>query len=123
MERFFIGQRVRILCHPALRGLEGCAARIVGRITEVRRRNQPIGIDNHWLVAPEGEDGSPPERTSRAFVVACTQLEPLQPEGMAPVAWSDCVWQPEQVLVYVEVPRRAAAPHALVRALAKRFGR
>ena len=123
MDRYFVGQRVRILCHAALPALGGQPARIVGRITAVRRCNQPIGSDTHWLVAPEGNDGSPPARDSRAFVIACAQLEVLPPEGMAPARWDECAWRPEAVPEKVEIPRNIAAQKRVLRALAKRFGR
>jgi hypothetical protein len=122
MDRFFIGQRVRILLHPWHVELDGRAGRIVGRIAVVRRRGQPVGSDSHWLVAPEDIDGTPPARTSRAVAVAATQLEPLPPEGMVAVEWIDCAWQPEQVLIPVEVPRSTAQQRAL-RALARRSER
>lgn len=123
MDRFFVGQRVRILCHAALPALGGQPARIVGRITEVRRSNQPIGTETHWLVAPEGNDGSPPARNSRAFVVARAQLEVLPPEGMARTRWDECAWRPATVAEKVEIPRSVAAQQRVLRALAKRFGR
>ena len=123
MDRFFIAQRVRILHHPAHPELDGHAGRIVGYVTEVRRRGEPIGPDRHWLVAPEDFDGSPPARTTRAFVVAAAQLEALPPEGMAAVAWRECLWQPEQVPELVEVPRSMSAQQRLLRALARRFER
>jgi hypothetical protein len=123
MDRYFIGQRVRVLCHAVQPALGGRPARIVGRITQVRRCNQPIGIDTHWLVALEGADGSPPTRTSRVFVIACTQLQPLPPEGMVPARWEDCAWRPETVPELVMTARRAVAQQRVLRALAKRFGR
>jgi hypothetical protein len=123
MDRFFIGQRVRILCHLALPALGGRPARIVGHITRIRRSDQAFGIDTHWLVAPEDPDGGPPARSSLAYVIGKAQLEPLPPEGMRPVEWIDCAWQPEQVPAVVEVPRSVSAQQRVLKALARRFGR
>jgi hypothetical protein len=123
MDRFFIAQRVRILRHPRQPELEGQAGRIVGRITRVRRRDQPLGEDSHWLVAPDGVDGAPPTRTTRAIALAAEQLEPLRPEGMVAVEWIDCAWQPEQVPEMVEVRRASGAQRGLLRSLARRFER
>jgi hypothetical protein len=123
MDRFFIAQRVRIVRHPTQPELRGQPARIVGRLTVVRRRDQPVGVDSHWLVAPELPDGTPPARTSRAYVVATAPLEPLPPEGMATAEWVDCLWQPEQVPEPVEIRQAPSAQRRLLRALARRFVR
>lgn len=123
MDRFYIGQRIRILHNAARPELDGRAARIVGRIVEVRRRNPHIGSEGDWLVAPESHDGTPPPRWSLAYVVASAELESFPPEGMARVEWIDCAWQPEVVRDVVEVPRNVRAQQRVLRALAKRFGR
>ena len=123
MDGFFIGQRVRILHNPAHPHHDGQPARIVGRVTRVRRRDEPIGADTHWLVAPESPDGRPPSRLSRTFVIAVAHLEPCAPEGMAPARWDDCAWRPERVPELVAIPRTVGAQQRVLRALARRFGR
>ena len=86
MTTFFVGQKVRIIRahhHPEWIGQEA-------RITRVNCTGQDVdgsfylgdGIDriNKFgipVIAPKGS------------------LEPIVPEGMQPVEWSECLWQPE----------------------------
>jgi hypothetical protein len=122
LDRIFVGQRIRIRCDAPLE-LNGRAGRIVARITEVQRRCLPAGFPGEWVISPEDPDGSPPSRTSRTFLATTQQLQPLPPEGMVPVEWIDCAWQPESVLEKVEIPRPVVAPPARnARARGRRFG-
>lgn len=77
MTRFFIGQRVRIVRTFHNPKYLGCEARIV---------DSALFYD--WTVLlPDGSK----------WATKCEQLEPIQPEGMKPVEWSECLWQPNEV--------------------------
>lgn len=85
MSRFFVGQRVRLVAvreslHPGwLIGAEG-------RITATKHRLAQKPYD--WIVTLDcGAVGA----------VLSMQIEPILPEGMKPVEWSKCLWQPEHL--------------------------
>lgn len=88
MAMFKVGQRVRIVCvigntHPAsLVGQEGV-------VNEIDEEDSPTfyGLD----IAPLWEDDE------FVYGFEAAELSPIIPEGMQPVAWENCLWQPNGV--------------------------
>lgn len=91
---FFIGQPVRIRWSLAWPELNGKTGRIVARLLESQRQHLPAGQAGEWEVAPDAWGGSAAPDAQGYFFPASEQLEPLVPEGMQPVDWEDCAWQP-----------------------------
>lgn len=87
MARYFPGQRVRIV-----RNLFPVKHSYVDRLTGTEQ-----------VVASVQRD--PPNERHPEFTISLRgvpfiwfshdELEPILPEGMQPVSWSECLWQPE----------------------------
>jgi hypothetical protein len=90
MATFFVGQRVRLINpkDPRNMGLEGRIAdfHFVPAGTQVIGGFVDIDCDCivNWV------DGD-------TTVCDTASLEPILPDGMQPVSWSECLWQPEGV--------------------------
>ena len=87
MAKFFVGQRVRIinsLFFPEYIGKETV-------ITEPLQVRSGFFVPSPWL--GYGVQIDPFFNPPAEF------LEPLQYDGMQPVEWSECLWQPEGVTV------------------------
>ena len=116
MDRLFVGQRVRLRGAHTASGIDGLTGRIIARVTDRFGRALPLGTSYGWVVAPEGSTDP------RCNYIACSvQLEALPPEGMQPVEWEDCAWQPDEVPELVRIPRRANSTQAQPRAVGRRF--
>lgn len=91
MARYRIGQLVRIVQSDHNQHLIGSAAmitQVMGPMPDLDRGGTRFGY---------GLDISPIKRTPFGYVLSWAdfQLEPILPEGMQPVSWSECLWQPE----------------------------
>lgn len=98
MAGFHVGMRVRIRWSLTWPGLNGQPGRIVARIPDEHRQYLPEGHTGEWEVAPEAWGGSASPDGLGYFFPASEQLEPLQPDGLQPVEWADCAWQPGEAL-------------------------
>lgn len=91
MAMFFVGQRVRILVSST--GKEGLEGRIWHTGISIRERTGEeffayfVDIDGFGRF-----DGC-----GRRWAYKGHELQPILPDGMQPVAWSECLWQPEGV--------------------------
>lgn len=90
MGRWFVSQRVRLVrpCQPKNMGLEG---RIVA-IGPFRRGDH---THDNWAAS---EDCDCEVLWDTETIPACCdyhRIEPILPEGMQPVSWESCLWQPE----------------------------
>jgi len=99
MAKFFVGQKVRILWSHGWPELAGQEGRIVG--TGVYHPRSPHAGKQCWLVAPDSWGSCTAPKISsnggNEFGAMDTQLEPIIPEGMKPVEWEDCEWQPDEI--------------------------
>lgn len=90
MATYYIGQRVRIVADyddeygGALIGSEG--------VVNGKFDRYPCWSDLH---GPFFIDGYSVMINGREYICHPEELEPIQPEGMKPAEWSDCLWQPE----------------------------
>lgn len=92
MATFFVGQRVRLVRprKPCHQGLEGRIAEMGFWPKGSPARDSCTGtICDADCVVNFDRDGLMYCNTHR--------LEPIVPEGMQPVSWSECLWQPEGV--------------------------
>jgi hypothetical protein len=95
---FFVGQRIRIrwsLTWPELTGQPG---RIIAKVSEAQRQYLPAGHSGEWEVAPDTWGGSASPDEAGYFFPSSEQLDPLMPDDMQPVEWSDCAWRPDELL-------------------------
>lgn len=97
MKKLYVGCRVRILWSrhwPHLNGKEGV-------ISAVWKGGTYDGLPTDWEVTPKGSSSawidvpSPIDGLMGWFCPSSKQLEPIQPEGMQPASWADCLWSPE----------------------------
>lgn len=96
MNRFFVGQRVRIKWSEAWPELTGQEGKIVGP-SKKRPNDDPR---SEWRVAPDvwGTEIAPPTATKsgKAFAPMSSQLEPIT-DCYDKAEWSDCVWRPDHM--------------------------
>lgn len=105
MARFFVGQRVKKVRGDTNVGLTG---RVIGTrfipagTTGVYpggflwRAAEASDLQVEYDTASRNADG----QVFPAGVMACGQsvnFEPIQPEGMKPVSWHECLWKPEHI--------------------------
>lgn len=86
MTTFYVGQRVRIvrgINHPEWVGQEA-------RITRVNCTGQD-GSGGFYV----GDEIDRRNKFGRPAICHKGSLEPIVPEGMQPVEWSECLWRPE----------------------------
>lgn len=99
MATFFVGQRVRVVRLPdksyrQRRGVEAMGGKIGDEGIVVGTMSRP----NAGFHAFGQMDLSVKmDRFSAAGMCPSYCLEPIIPEGMQPVSWSECLWQPEGV--------------------------
>lgn len=94
MATFRVGQRV-ILARPD----NPCNDGMTGRVRELWLFEK-IGPDGPLDCSVDWDDGrqdSGEYGESRGYATHTEQLEPIQPDGMKPVAWESCLWQPEHM--------------------------
>lgn len=94
MATFFVGQRVK-----KVRGMNvGNTGVVVGFYSGQERPEFSIRIrfDHAGPVVVMGLLGDRRTVSAPGDVSRCRpdHLEPIVPEGMQPVAWSECLWQP-----------------------------
>lgn len=93
---FFVGQRVRIKWSLTWPELTGQSGRIIAKLSEAQRRYLPVGHSGEWEVAPDAWGGSASPDELGYFFPSSEQLDPLVPEEMRPVEWSECAWRPDK---------------------------
>jgi hypothetical protein len=75
--KFFVGQRVRVVIAEQNKNLQGVETRIAGICEN--------DVYETEFVGPIG----------MRMLGFGYQFEPIQYDGMQPVEWSECLWQPE----------------------------
>jgi hypothetical protein len=97
MSAFRVGQRVRVVAvgdKPAgFLGMQGAITKQADRIwTSAGRFRSGYLLDISTRFADVD-----PDPTSDGWGFFAHELEPIQYDGMQPVSWESCLWQPEGV--------------------------